>query len=46
MNGCKITHCTWTQTAVQLFKKEIYDKYPMGKKNPILCVPENETELL
>lgn len=31
---------------VQLFKREIYDKYQMGKNNPILYIPENERDLL
>lgn len=46
MDGSKITYCIWTQAGVQLFKKEIYDRYQMGKNNPILCVPENERSFM
>lgn len=42
----KITYCIWTQADVELFKKDINDKYQMRKKSPIVCIPENERDLL
>lgn len=44
--AAKITYCIWTQAGVEMFKKEIYDKYKMRKNNPIVCIPENERDLL
>lgn len=42
----KIAYCIWTQAGVELFKKEIYDKYQMRKNNPILYILENERDFL
>lgn len=42
----KIIYCIWTQAGVELFKKEIYYKYQVRKNHPILCIPENERDLL
>lgn len=41
MNCCKMSYCIWTQAGVELFGKEIYDKFQTRKNNPILYIPEN-----